>query len=71
MRLALPGLGSVPGDTRPPCLTRTDISTLFGRHETAAAVGRVLAARRARFRMESTGGRSSERWFYGHAKEAK
>src|SRR5262245_15232554 len=41
------------------------------RHQTAAAVGRALATRRTRFCMESTGGRSSERWCYGRAKEAK
>jgi hypothetical protein len=59
----------------PAGLTRTEISTLFGRHQTAAAIGKALAAllvaHRAHFRMEGTTGRSTERWCYGRAKEAK
>lgn len=50
-------------------LTRTEISTLFGRNITAGRIDQALAELlerdRAYFEKEATGGRPSERWRYG------
>jgi hypothetical protein len=53
----------------PEGLTRTEISSLFGRNLSANRIDGALAAlleqSRAHFVKEPTGGRAAERWFYG------
>jgi len=59
----------------PEGLTRTEISSLFGRNLSTARIDRALRTlfeqERAHFTTEPTGGRPSERWFYGRTKETK
>jgi hypothetical protein len=51
----------------PSGLTRTDISSLFGRHKEGTQIAQALAtlreAGRARVELEETDGRRAERWF--------
>ena len=60
---------------KPEGLTRTEISNLFGRHQTKEridlALQNLVLSGFAVRKSETTGGRSVERWVFSHSEGAK